>query len=70
MVLMWQLQTHDGVTALMTAVAGGHEAVATPLLDRGAAVAGASHDDFTVLMLAADEHPWLCRCWRRGPRGR
>ena len=58
---MWQLQTRDGVTALMAAVAGGHEAVPKPLLDHGAAVAGASHDDFTVLMLAAAEHPWLWR---------
>ena len=61
MVLMWQLQTRDGVTALMTAVAGGHEAVTKPLLDHGAAVAGASHYDFTGLMLAAAEHPWLWR---------
>ena len=44
---------HDGVTALMLAAEGGHEAVAQLLLQHGADVAAASNDGATALMLAA-----------------
>ena len=44
---------HDGVTALMFAAVGGHEAVAQLLLQHGADVAAASNDDATALMSAA-----------------
>ena len=44
---------HDGVTALMLAAVGGHEAVAQLLLQHGADVAAASNDGRTALMSAA-----------------
>ena len=43
----------DGLTALMCAAHGGHEAVAELLLQHGADVAAARHDGFTALMRAA-----------------
>jgi ankyrin repeat protein len=45
--------SNDGITALMLAAHGGHEAVAQLLLQHGADVAAASNAGGTALMLAA-----------------
>ena len=44
---------HDGVTALMSAALGGHEAMARLLLQHGADVTAACNDGITALMEAA-----------------